>query len=48
MYFLSRTYDRVALKLGLQDIITDKPVDFAEIERHFKGEIEKIIKRTVD
>jgi hypothetical protein len=43
-----RTYDRTAMKLGLQDIITDKQVDFTEMERHFRGEIEEIIRRTVE
>ncbi|MFH0772494.1 MAG: nucleotidyl transferase AbiEii/AbiGii toxin family protein [Candidatus Omnitrophota bacterium] len=38
-----RTYDRVRMKLGLTEIITDKNVLFQEMERHFKTEVEKII-----
>ena len=37
-----RTYDRVAIKLGLLDIITDKKVDFQEMERHFRYEIDQM------
>ena len=40
-----RTYDRVAIKLGLLDIITDKKVDFQEMERHFRYEIDQMIER---
>jgi len=40
-----RTYDRTAMKLGLLDIITDKRVDFHDMEKHFKGEIEQIIEK---
>jgi hypothetical protein len=43
-----RTYDRTQMKLGLQDIITDKKVPFQEMERHFKTEIEEIIKREIE
>ncbi len=38
-----RTYDRLEMKTGLLEIITDKQVSFQEMERHFKAEIEKII-----
>lgn len=40
-----RTYDRVAIKLGLQDIRTDKKVDFQKMERHFRSEIERVIEQ---
>jgi len=43
-----RTYDRSFMKLGLKDIMTDKKVGFQEIERHFRLEIENIIKRTIE
>jgi len=39
-----RTYDRVSIKLGLNDIVTDKEIDYRTIEKHFKNEIEQIIK----
>lgn len=38
-----RTYDRLEMKLGLTEIITDKNVLFQEMERHFKDEVERII-----
>jgi hypothetical protein len=38
-----RSYDRLAMKTGLMEIITNKQVSFLEMERHFKAEIEKII-----
>jgi len=37
------TYDRLEMKTGLLEIITDKKVDFQEMERHFKDEFDKII-----
>lgn len=38
-----RTYNRLEIKLGLGDIITNKNISLQEIERHFKDEVEKII-----
>jgi len=38
-----RTYDRLEMKTGLLEIITNKKVEFQEIELHFKNEIDKII-----
>lgn len=38
-----RVYDRLEMKTGLLEIITDKEVSFQEMERHFKEEVEKII-----
>jgi len=38
-----RTYDRLAIKSGLLDIITDKKVSYGDMERYFKVEIEKLI-----
>jgi hypothetical protein len=38
-----RTYNRLEIKLGLLEINTDKKVEFQEMERHFKEEIDKII-----
>lgn len=38
-----RTYDRLEMKTGLLEIITNKKVTFQEIELHFKKEIDKII-----
>lgn len=40
-----RTYDRMRMKLGiLEDIMTNKKVDYREMEHHFKSEIEELIK----
>ncbi len=38
-----RTYNRLEMKLGLIEIITNKKVTFQEMERHFKDETGKII-----
>lgn len=38
-----RTFHRLEMKAGLLEIITDKKVEFPEIERHFKDELDKII-----
>ncbi len=38
-----RTYDRLKMKTGLLEIMTDKKVTFLEMEHHFKDEVEKII-----
>ena len=40
-----RTYNRMAIKLGLLDISTDKKVDFQQMERHFRHEIEEMIEK---
>lgn len=38
-----RTYDRLQMKAGLTEIITDKEMVYQDMERHFKKEVEKII-----
>lgn len=38
-----RTYNRMEMKLGLSDIHTDKRIDFQEMERHFRHEIEQMV-----
>ncbi len=40
-----RTYDRMAIKLGLLDITTDKKVDFQQMERHFRDEIGQMVEK---
>lgn len=42
-----RRYDRVSVKLGLNDIITDKSFVFTDMERHFRNEIEELIKKEI-
>ncbi len=42
-----RTYDRLSIKLGLNDIMTDKRFDYQEMERYFKHEIEEIVKKEI-
>jgi len=39
-----RTYDCLDIKLGLKDLITDKEIDYQQMERHFKKEIDKLLK----
>jgi len=40
-----RTYGRLLIKSGLADIITNKKVDFYEMEHHFKSQIEQLIRK---
>lgn len=42
-----RTYDRTAIKLGAGEIVTDKKIDFAVMERHFRLEVEQLIKQEI-
>lgn len=39
------SFSRVPMKLGLKDLITDKKIDYAEMERHFRREIEEIVRQ---
>lgn len=43
-----RTYDRLAIKSGLLDLKTKKKPDYQIIERHFKKEIDELIRRKVN
>jgi len=38
-----RSFDRQEMRLGLREIRTDKEIDFREIDRHFKTEVEKML-----
>lgn len=40
-----RTYDRMSIIDGLLEIMTDKKMDYREMERHFKVEIARIIEK---
>ncbi|MBI5144313.1 MAG: nucleotidyl transferase AbiEii/AbiGii toxin family protein [Candidatus Omnitrophica bacterium] len=42
-----RTYDRLSIKLGLNDIMTDKRFDYQEMERYFRREVEEIVKKEI-
>ncbi|MDO8574813.1 MAG: nucleotidyl transferase AbiEii/AbiGii toxin family protein [bacterium] len=39
-----RRYGRMPIKLGLNDIRTDKKVNFQDMERHFRKEVEGLLK----
>lgn len=39
-----KTYSRLEIKSGLADIITNKKIDFYDTEKHFKNEIEQLIR----
>lgn len=43
-----RTYDRMDIKTGLQDLKLKKRVDYQDIERHFKKEVDKLLEEEVD
>jgi hypothetical protein len=38
-----RKFDRVEMKIDLADIKTNEKVEFRDIDRHFKNEIDKIL-----
>jgi len=38
-----RTYSRSAIKIGLMELKTLKPIEFVDMERHFKKEIDQLI-----
>ena len=40
-----RTFNRTAIKSVLQDISTDKKVEFQEMERYFRNEIDEMIEK---
>lgn len=40
-----KTYSRIEIKSGLTDIITNKKIDFRDMEHHFKNEIEQLIRK---
>lgn len=42
-----RTYDRTDIKAGLLDIKTDSTVTYADMEKHFKLEIDKILETEI-
>ena len=43
-----RTYSRLDMKTGILELEINKAVDYHEIERHFKKEVNKIIEEEVD
>lgn len=43
-----RTFDRTNMKIELADIRTDKTIEFKDIDRHLKTEIEEILAREVE
>jgi predicted nucleotidyltransferase component of viral defense system len=42
-----RSYDRMKMKTGLLDIITDNKIDYRNMERHFNEEINKLVKKEI-
>jgi hypothetical protein len=42
-----RTYNRMFIKLELNEIITDKSFAFTDMERHFRHEIEELVKKEI-
>ncbi|MBI5207388.1 MAG: nucleotidyl transferase AbiEii/AbiGii toxin family protein [Candidatus Firestonebacteria bacterium] len=43
-----RTFDRTEMKIGLSEIKTDKTIEFRDIDKHFAGEIDKILTMEID
>ncbi|MCJ7645798.1 nucleotidyl transferase AbiEii/AbiGii toxin family protein [bacterium] len=42
-----RSYDRMEMKTGLLDIITDNRIDYKNMERHFNEEIDRLVKKEI-
>ena len=42
-----RSYDRMKMKTGLLDIITDNKIDYKSMEKHFSEEINKLVKKEI-
>ncbi|MBI5399546.1 nucleotidyl transferase AbiEii/AbiGii toxin family protein [Candidatus Saganbacteria bacterium] len=42
-----RSYNRLDIKSGLLEIITNNPIDYQTAEKHFKIEIDKILKEEI-
>jgi predicted nucleotidyltransferase component of viral defense system len=42
-----RTYNRMDIKTGLLDLATDNKINYPNIERHFKKEIDKLIAKEI-
>ena len=38
-----RAYNRTEIKIGLMELKTQKPIEFVDMERHFKQEIDQLI-----
>ncbi|MBI5207233.1 MAG: nucleotidyl transferase AbiEii/AbiGii toxin family protein [Candidatus Firestonebacteria bacterium] len=43
-----RTFNRLEMKIGLSEIKTDKMIEFRDIDKHFAGEINKILSREIE
>lgn len=43
-----RTFDRTNIKTGLLELKLKRPVDYRDMERHFKKEIDKILQKEID
>ena len=42
-----RTFDRMAIKTGLLDLVTEKTVDFRRMDQHLKNEVDAILSEEV-
>lgn len=42
-----RTYPRMDIKVGLLDLIGAKEIDYKDMEKHFKAEIDKLLDRQI-
>ena len=42
-----RTFDRMAIKTGLLDLVTEKAVDFRRMDQHFKNEVDAILSKEI-
>lgn len=42
-----RTFDRMVIKTGLLDLVTEKTVDFRRMDQHFKNEVDALLTEEV-
>ncbi|MBI5150104.1 MAG: nucleotidyl transferase AbiEii/AbiGii toxin family protein [Candidatus Omnitrophica bacterium] len=42
-----RTFDRMVIKTGLLDLVTEKTVDFRRMDQHFKNEVDALLSEEV-
>lgn len=42
-----RTFDRMAIKTGLLDLVTEKTIDFRRMDQHFKKEVDTLLAEEV-
>ena len=42
-----RTFDRMAIKTGLLDLVTEKTIDFRRMDQYFKNEVDALLSEEI-